>query len=166
MTDLLSEDELAGLKALGDVAATKDQLLSAIEAGAYQADITRFERAIWQLFDRARAVRLLLAENNNLRAHIDALKAERDGLKEEIDDLEQEKTERNIWPMWAVSVLKLLTERGVYLGDEDECDLPDDLAEYIRGVVNATEVHAARDAKLAKLLDPDSRDNLGRRLAP
>ena len=76
MTDLLSEDELAGLKALGDVAATKDQLLSAIEAGAYQADITRFERAIWQLFDRARAVRLLLAENNNLRAHIDALKAE------------------------------------------------------------------------------------------
>lgn len=83
MTDLLSEDELAGLKALGDVAATKDQLLSAIEAGAYQADITRFERAIWQLFDRARAVRLLLAENNNLRAHIDALKAERDGLKEE-----------------------------------------------------------------------------------
>ena len=77
MTDLLSEDELAGLKALGDVAATKDQLLSAIEAGAYQADITRFERAIWQLFDRARAVRVLLAENNNLRAHIDALKAER-----------------------------------------------------------------------------------------
>lgn len=42
----------------GDVEATRDQLLSAVDAGANQADIQRLNRAVWKLFDRAHALRL------------------------------------------------------------------------------------------------------------
>lgn len=35
-----------------------------------------------------------------------------------------------------------------------------------RGVLDADEIWRCRDRKRRKLLDPDSRDNLGRRLAP
>ena len=118
MTDLLSEDELAGLKALVE--------------GAW---------------NRSAPGHWLLSESDHLKAdlcqafaaHIDALNAERDGLREEIDELEQAKTAEDVWPKWAMSVHKLLTERGVYLGDEDECHLPDDLAEYIREFEKACE---------------------------
>jgi hypothetical protein len=51
----------------GEIAATKDQLIAAIQAGANQADIRNFERAIWQLFDRAHATKVLLEANNSLR---------------------------------------------------------------------------------------------------
>jgi NTP pyrophosphatase (non-canonical NTP hydrolase) len=35
-----------------------------------------------------------------------------------------------------------------------------------RGVISLDEVEEAAEAKLAKLLDPEAKDNMGRRLAP
>jgi hypothetical protein len=111
MTDLLSEDELAGLKALVE--------------GAW---------------NRSAPGHWLLSESDHLKADLcQAFAAHIDALKAEIDDLEQAKTAEDVWPKWALSVHKLLTERGVYLGDEDECHLPDDLAEYIREFEKACE---------------------------
>jgi hypothetical protein len=42
----------------GDIEATRDQLLFAVDNGANQADIDRLNRAVWKLFDRAYALRL------------------------------------------------------------------------------------------------------------
>lgn len=63
----------------GDIEATRDQLSSAIYAGANQADIERLDRAVWKLFDRAHALRLTFrridALNALLRRAMNALNA-------------------------------------------------------------------------------------------
>lgn len=73
MSDELLDDFIT--RGLSDIDATKDQLLSAVQAGADQADIRRLERAVWQLFDRASALRALLKANNDLRARLAQLES-------------------------------------------------------------------------------------------
>ena len=139
---LLTEDELAGLKALAD-AATPGPWDCGRDPSHYDApEITKADGAFYvgvKMEDAAFIAGFNPQTALRLLHHIDALKAERDGLKEELDDLEEAKTAEDVWPKWAMSVHKLLTERGVYLGDEDECHLPDDLGEYIRGFEKACE---------------------------
>lgn len=73
MSEELQDDVV--IRGLTDIEATKAELLSAVEAGANQADIRRLERAVWQLFDRSSAARALLASNNTLRARLSRLSA-------------------------------------------------------------------------------------------
>lgn len=77
--DTLAAREALEAEVSGDIEATRDQLSSAIYAGANQADIERLDRAVWKLFDRAHALRLTFrridALNALLRRAMNALNA-------------------------------------------------------------------------------------------
>jgi hypothetical protein len=65
----------------GDIEATRDQLLFAVDNGANQADINRLNRAVWKLFDRASALRLTFRRIDHLAAEVLALREERERLR-------------------------------------------------------------------------------------
>ena len=70
------ESEIAG-----DVECTREQLCMAVDAGADQADINRLNRAVWTLFERASALRLVFRRINPIVARVielDDVIAERD----------------------------------------------------------------------------------------
>jgi hypothetical protein len=64
------------IEVAGDIEATREQVLAAIDAGADQADILRLNRVVWRLFDRATALRLTFRRLD----HASATVAARDAL--------------------------------------------------------------------------------------
>ena len=71
-------DWRAGLESeiVDDVECTREQLCMAVDAGADQADIDRLNRAVWKLFDRASALRLVFRRIDLLAARVIELEAE------------------------------------------------------------------------------------------
>ena len=70
-------DWRAGLESeiVDDVECTREQLCMAVDAGADQADIARLHRAVWKLFDRASALRLVFRRIDLLAARVIELEA-------------------------------------------------------------------------------------------
>lgn len=82
----------AGLESeiAGDVECTREQLCAAVDAGADQADIVRLNRAVWTLFERASALRLVFRRIDPLAARVIELEAEVTRLAAEWDAAEAE----------------------------------------------------------------------------
>ena len=68
----------AGLESeiAGDVECTRHELCMAVDAGADQADIDRLNRAVWTLFERASALRLVFRRIDPLAARVIELEAQ------------------------------------------------------------------------------------------
>lgn len=123
---------------------TLKRLCEVLTAGHYDAQAMEEAAAAISALtaEREDANKLRECANINITERAQAIlraeqaEAERDAANDEAEQARHDADEAAVWPDWARQMLGVLERYGYVVGDGDEIDLPQDMAEWLDGYDN------------------------------